>query len=183
MYALKDVFFILHFCDAFMHTAKVASEGVVVCTVTVLMATVVAFQADFDVRWCKGPVVERLFKPLTAKIVSMGGQILSGRRVLHVQTLGDSTGARYAFTQQQFSMKKRQIDNKKTRKLRLSAQVPIAVGHAAQDDISQGFAALFALCITDLFQCALAIGTANNKARIETKDNHGSREWIALSFF
>ena len=56
----------------------------------------VAFQADFDVRWCKGPVVERLFKPLTAKIESMGGQILSGRRVLQVQTRGQSTGARCA---------------------------------------------------------------------------------------
>ena len=60
------------------------------------MATAVALQADFDVRWCKGPVVDRLFKPLVAKIESMGGQVLSGRRVLQVQTLGHSTGARYA---------------------------------------------------------------------------------------
>ena len=60
------------------------------------MATAVVFQADFDVRWCKGPVVERLFKPLTAKIESMGGQILSGQRVSQVQTLGHSTGARCA---------------------------------------------------------------------------------------
>lgn len=125
------------------------------------MATVVAFQADFDVRWCKGPVVERLFKPLTAKIVSMGGQILSGRRVSHVQTLGHSTGARYAFTQQHFLMEKRQIDNKKTRKLMLSAQVPIAGGHAAQDDISEGFAALLALCIIHLLQ--LLIGHRKSK--------------------
>ena len=58
--------------------------------------SVVPVQADFDVRWCKGPVVERLFKPLTAKIESMGGKILSGRRVSQVQTLGPTTGARYA---------------------------------------------------------------------------------------
>ena len=60
------------------------------------MAIVVASQADFDVRWCKGPVVERLFKPFTAKIESMGGHILSGRRVSQVQTSSHSTGARYA---------------------------------------------------------------------------------------
>ncbi|KAA6416615.1 MAG: hypothetical protein FRX49_11820 [Trebouxia sp. A1-2] len=50
-------------------------------------------QADFDVRWCKGPVVERLFKPLIAEIESMGGQILGGRRVQQVHTQGRLTGA------------------------------------------------------------------------------------------
>ena len=51
-------------------------------------------QADFDVRWCKGPVVERLFKPLIAKIEGMGGQIRGGRRVQQVHTQGRLTGAR-----------------------------------------------------------------------------------------
>ena len=51
-------------------------------------------QADFDVRWCKGPVVERLFKPLIAKIEGMGGQILGGCRVQQVRTQGRLTGAR-----------------------------------------------------------------------------------------
>ncbi len=51
-------------------------------------------QADFDVRWCKGPVVERLFKPLIAKIEGMEGQILGGRRVQQVHTQGRLTGAR-----------------------------------------------------------------------------------------
>ncbi len=53
-----------------------------------------AMQADFDVRWCKGPVVERLFKPLIAKIEGMEGQILGGRRVQQVHTQGRLTGAR-----------------------------------------------------------------------------------------
>ena len=51
-------------------------------------------QPDFDVRWCKGPVVERLFKPLIKEIEAMGGQILGGRRVQQVQTSGKLQGAR-----------------------------------------------------------------------------------------
>ncbi len=51
-------------------------------------------QADFDVRWCKGPIVERLFQPLIAKIEGMGGQILGGCRVQQVHTQGRLTGAR-----------------------------------------------------------------------------------------
>ena len=59
-----------------------------------LTISVLWLQADFDVRWCKGPVVERLFKPLIAKIEGMGGQILGGRRVQQVQTQGKAQGAR-----------------------------------------------------------------------------------------
>ncbi|KAL3146106.1 hypothetical protein ABBQ38_015455 [Trebouxia sp. C0009 RCD-2024] len=71
-----------------------ASQLSAAAALAALYYFVLAHQADFDVRWCKGPVVERLFKPLTAKIESMGGQILSGRRVSQVQTLGRTTGAR-----------------------------------------------------------------------------------------
>lgn len=80
---------------AIIWTANLASDG---CIVTSMTATKIGvkLQADFDVRWCKGPVVERLFKPLTAKIESMGGQILSGRKVSQVTMLGHSSGARYA---------------------------------------------------------------------------------------
>ena len=87
------------------------------------MAIVVMSQADFDVRWCKGPVVERLFKPLTAKIESMGGHILSGRRVSQVQTLGHSTGARYALPvlKQEKELHKKQRSAKQKKTPRLSA--------------------------------------------------------------
>ena len=50
-------------------------------------------QADFDVRWCRGPVAERLFKPLVNRLQEMGGQVLGGRRVEMVQTAGRSQGA------------------------------------------------------------------------------------------
>ena len=54
-------------------------------------------QADFDVRWCRGPVVERLFQPLIARMESMGGQLLGGRRVQQVHTTGRQQGARSGY--------------------------------------------------------------------------------------
>ncbi|DBA90704.1 TPA: hypothetical protein ACH3X1_003920 [Trebouxia sp. C0004] len=71
-----------------------ASQLSAAAALAALYYFVLAHQADFDVRWCKGPVVERLFKPLVAKIESMGGQILGGRRVQQVHTQGRLTGAR-----------------------------------------------------------------------------------------
>lgn len=50
-------------------------------------------QADFDVRWCRGPVAERLFKPMLAHLQSMGGHILAARKVKKVQTAGRLQGA------------------------------------------------------------------------------------------
>jgi len=40
-----------------------------------------AHQADFDVRWCKGPIGTLMFDPLVQKLQSMGVKILGGRRV------------------------------------------------------------------------------------------------------
>lgn len=42
-------------------------------------------QADFDVRWCRGPVAERFFEPLVLHLQSLGGKVLSQRRVQGVQ--------------------------------------------------------------------------------------------------
>ena len=61
-----------------------------------MMHAVMLIQADFDVRWCKGPVAERLFKPLIANIESRGGHVLGGRRVSQVQTLGKAACTRYS---------------------------------------------------------------------------------------
>lgn len=55
-----------------------------------------SLQADFDVRWCKGPVAERLFKPLIANIESMGGEVLGGQRVSQVQTQDKAARTRYS---------------------------------------------------------------------------------------
>ena len=50
-------------------------------------------QADFDVRWCRGPVAERLFTPLVNRLQEMGGRVLGARKVKVVQTAGQSQGA------------------------------------------------------------------------------------------
>eukprot|EP00898_Chlorokybus_atmophyticus_P004548 jgi/Chlat1/5094/Chrsp33S05020 len=42
---------------------------------------VLAHQADFDVRWCKGSVAERIFTPWVNKLRAQGAQITGGRLV------------------------------------------------------------------------------------------------------
>lgn len=71
-----------------------ASQLSAAAALAALYYFVLAHQPDFDVRWCKGPVVERLFKPLVKEIEAMGGQILGGRRVQQIQTNGKLQGAR-----------------------------------------------------------------------------------------
>lgn len=46
---------------------------------------VLAHQADFDVRWCKGPVVELLFAPWRKELEARGARILGGQRVQQVR--------------------------------------------------------------------------------------------------
>ncbi|GAQ79859.1 Amine oxidase [Klebsormidium nitens] len=58
---------------------------------------VLAHQADFDVRWCKGPVVESLFAPWRRKLEIMGARILGGQRVQRV-TVDDVSGRATAIT-------------------------------------------------------------------------------------
>lgn len=43
-----------------------------------------AHQADFDVRWCKGPIGTLIFEPFVQKLKSMGVKILGGRRVQEI---------------------------------------------------------------------------------------------------
>lgn len=45
---------------------------------------VLAHQADFDVRWCKGSVAELIFQPWIQHIENQGGRILGGKRVSDV---------------------------------------------------------------------------------------------------
>lgn len=45
---------------------------------------VLAHQQDFDVRWCKGSVVELIFKPWLSAIEKLGGRVLGGKRVQSV---------------------------------------------------------------------------------------------------
>jgi uncharacterized protein with NAD-binding domain and iron-sulfur cluster len=46
---------------------------------------VLAHQADFDVRWCKGPVVELLFAPWRKELEARGARILGGQSVQQVR--------------------------------------------------------------------------------------------------
>eukprot|EP01025_Chloroclados_australasicus_P068224 TRINITY_DN9466_c0_g2_i7.p1 TRINITY_DN9466_c0_g2~~TRINITY_DN9466_c0_g2_i7.p1 ORF type:complete len:590 (+),score=61.68 TRINITY_DN9466_c0_g2_i7:127-1770(+) len=41
-----------------------------------------AHQQDFDVKWCKGAIADRIFKPLKEKIISYGGKIKGGQFVV-----------------------------------------------------------------------------------------------------
>ncbi len=41
-------------------------------------------QADFDVRWCRGAVGEKLLDPFASRLQAMGGKLLGGRRVTGV---------------------------------------------------------------------------------------------------
>lgn len=53
-----------------------------------------AHQADFDVRWCKGPIGTLIFDPLVQKLKSMGVKILGGRRVQEILPDQGSDAAR-----------------------------------------------------------------------------------------
>ena len=46
---------------------------------------ILAHQNDFDVVWCRGTVGEQIFKPLCDRIESLGGKILTQRRVTDVR--------------------------------------------------------------------------------------------------
>jgi len=45
-------------------------------------------QDAFDVRWCRGSVVDRIFKPLVRRITGQGGRVLGGHRVTGVTVEG-----------------------------------------------------------------------------------------------
>jgi phytoene dehydrogenase-like protein len=53
-----------------------------------------AHQADFDVRWCRGPIGTLIFEPLVQKLKSMGIKILGGRRVQEILPADGSASAR-----------------------------------------------------------------------------------------
>lgn len=45
---------------------------------------VLAHQQDFDVRWCKGSIVDVIFKPWLKAIEKLGGRVLGGKRVHNI---------------------------------------------------------------------------------------------------
>ncbi len=51
---------------------------------------ILAHQPDFDVVWCRGTVGEMIFKPWVERIQTMGGKVLTNKRVSDI--LLDSTG-------------------------------------------------------------------------------------------
>lgn len=56
-----------------------------------------AHQADFDVRWARGPIGELIFQPLVQLLQTLGVSILPGRRVQEIQP----AAAQHADSQQQ----------------------------------------------------------------------------------
>ncbi|KAH7298217.1 hypothetical protein KP509_25G032300 [Ceratopteris richardii] len=45
---------------------------------------VLAHQQDFDVRWCKGSIAEKIFRPWLSVIEKRGGHVLGGKRVQNI---------------------------------------------------------------------------------------------------
>lgn len=54
---------------------------------------VLAHQASFDVRWCRGAIGELIFKPFVQKLESMGVTLLGGRRVTEIKPASGSSGS------------------------------------------------------------------------------------------
>jgi uncharacterized protein with NAD-binding domain and iron-sulfur cluster len=50
---------------------------------------ILAHQPDFDVRWCRGTVGEKIFRPWVEQIEQLGGKVLANRRVTDIQ-MGES---------------------------------------------------------------------------------------------
>ncbi|MEM8781011.1 MAG: FAD-dependent oxidoreductase, partial [Cyanobacteria bacterium P01_G01_bin.49] len=53
-------------------------------TIGMLYYFILAHQPDFDVVWCRGTVGEMIFKPWVDKIKSLGGKILTNKRVTDI---------------------------------------------------------------------------------------------------
>ena len=53
-------------------------------TLGMLYYFILAHQPDFDVVWCRGTVGEMIFKPWVEKIESLGGKILTNKRVTDI---------------------------------------------------------------------------------------------------
>ena len=51
-----------------------------------------AHQADFDVRWCRGAVAERIVAPWVAALRARGAAVLGGRRVAEVARVDGAEG-------------------------------------------------------------------------------------------
>ncbi|TVQ44155.1 MAG: FAD-dependent oxidoreductase [Gloeocapsa sp. DLM2.Bin57] len=63
-------------------------------TLGMLYYFILAHQADFDVVWCRGTVGEKIFNPWVDKIKSLGGKVLTNKRVsdLIINQQGEVTG-------------------------------------------------------------------------------------------
>jgi phytoene dehydrogenase-like protein len=67
--------------------ARALVPCVLLCT-GALYYFALAHQADFDVRWCKGPIGSLIFDPLVQKLKNLGVKILPGRRVQEILPAG-----------------------------------------------------------------------------------------------
>ncbi|KAJ7538182.1 hypothetical protein O6H91_11G037300 [Diphasiastrum complanatum] len=80
---LEPVLFITLFAPAEQLSAA--------ATLGALYYYVLAHQPDFDVCWCKGSIVDVIFKPWVKSIEHLGGRVLGGRRVQDVIMSSDAT--------------------------------------------------------------------------------------------
>lgn len=53
-------------------------------TLGMLYYFILAHQADFDVVWCRGSIVDRIFNPWIKKIEELGGKVLPNKRVTDI---------------------------------------------------------------------------------------------------
>jgi hypothetical protein len=45
-------------------------------------------QANFDVKWCRGPIGEKVLSPLVAAITGTGGSVLGAHTVVDLEVSG-----------------------------------------------------------------------------------------------
>lgn len=55
-----------------------------------------AVKADFDVRWCKGAVGERIIQPWAERLTHLGTNFRTGRRVRQISKAADGLPGRLA---------------------------------------------------------------------------------------
>lgn len=72
-------------------------------TLGMLYYFILAHQPNFDVVWCRGTVGEMIFKPWVEKIESLGGKILTNKRVTDIITDNEGTAKGVVCDQEVFT--------------------------------------------------------------------------------
>ncbi len=68
-----------------MSKVKSLSAAVIIGTFDFLA---LGHQANFDVKWCRGPIGETLLSPLVAAITGTGGSVLGAHTVVDLEVSG-----------------------------------------------------------------------------------------------